>query len=274
MRAITLLLLFALPVAALAAQPPSPMPNATAKPESARTDPAQAELLANYLRELIAKKIPDPLTKSNDGWGRQTAVTVVRRQREGLRIWTEPVREKRNDGMWRRVEVRIPEPEKIAVTVMELVQEENGKFHATVALACERVDVRFQQQLWRNGLRLYSGETRAHCQAALSLKAEITVKREPSKGVATFLQIPDVKITIQATEAKLYYDKLVVDHTAGLDGNAAKVVGDVILKSVKAVKPDLESDLLLKANAAIVKAAGTREVTVKLDKLLASKPKP
>jgi hypothetical protein len=37
------------------------------------------------------------------------------------------------------------------------------------------------------------------------------------------------------------------------------------------VKTDLEGDLLAKANAAIVKAAGTRELRVALDSLLRKK---
>jgi len=37
------------------------------------------------------------------------------------------------------------------------------------------------------------------------------------------------------------------------------------------VKPNLESDLLAKANAAIVKAADTKEVKVELGKLLGAK---
>ena len=60
--------------------------------------------------------------------------------------------------------------------------------------------------------------------------------------------------------------KLVVDHTAGVDGEAAKVIGDVLIDVVKAVKPDIEN--CAKAEAAIVKAVGIRDFNLALDSLL------
>jgi hypothetical protein len=47
----------------------------------------------------------------------------------------------------------------------------------------------------------------------------------------------------------------------------------VAIKAVKTFKPDLEGELLQKGNAAIVKAAGTREFKVALDRLLQLKKK-
>ena len=44
-------------------------------------------------------------------------------------------------------------------------------------------------------------------------------------------------------------------------------VGDLVIDLVKKVKPDLERQLLEKGNAAIVKAAGTKEIKLELDKL-------
>lgn len=241
--------------------PPSP------KAEAKKTDPAQAELLANLLRDLVAKKIPDPLTKSSSNWGKQSAVTTVRR----FRVGSEPVREMVNDGLWRRVEVRVPDPSKVMLDVTELTHPEEGKMLATVVVACDRVDMKMEHQLWRKGRRLYGGETRAHCQAGITLKAEVTTKSEFKKDAP--LALPEVTFTVKVTDAQLSYGKIVVDRTIGLDGDAAEAVGDLALKVVKAVAPDLEKDLLEKANAAVVKAAGTREFKVTLDKLLEAKKK-
>jgi len=123
--------------------------------------------------------------------------------------------------------------------------------------------VKFEQQIWRNGLRLYGGATRAHCKGSLLFKAEIVTKTEYKKGAF----FPDISLQLRATDAQLSYDNVIVDHTAGIDGEAANVLGDMMLRTVKAFKPNLEGDLLEKANTAIVKAAGTREVKVTLDKL-------
>lgn len=296
MRAVSLLALLLLTTAAVAEPPkpaklpplpppdkapaakaaPLPAPAAKpeakpdARPEPKKADPAQVELLTNLLRDQMKDKIPDPLTQSSHNWGKQVAVTVVRRQ--GLRFRPEPVGEEMvNHGLWRHVEVRIPDPSKVALAITELTYPEEGKMLATVAVACERVDAKMEHQLWRNGRRLYGGETRVHLPAGITLKAEVTTKNEPNKG--GILALPEVTLTIKVTDAELSIGKIVVDRTVGLDGPAAEAVGDLALNAIKSVKPDLEADLLKKANAAIVKAAGTREVKVALDKLLETKPK-
>jgi hypothetical protein len=63
---------------------------------------------------------------------------------------------------------------------------------------------------------------------------------------------------------------LTIDHTAGLDGEDAKKVGDLVIDLIKKVMPDLERQLLERGNAAIVKAAGTKEIKLQLDKLMAA----
>jgi hypothetical protein len=238
-----------------------------AKKDAPKTDPAEAEALTKLLRDLVKKNLPDPLAKSSQNWDHQKAVTVVHHHREGLRVWSEPVEEMRNDGVWRRTAVRIPEPDKLALAVTELTHPEPGKMLATVAAVAERVDIRFEQQIWKKGLRLYGGETRGHCKGALLLKAEVVTKTEFKKG--SFF--PEVTLTLKVTGAEIFYENLVVDHTAGLGGDTAKVLGDVMIDVVKAVKPHLEEELLQKANAAVVKAAGTREFRVALDQLLSPK---
>jgi hypothetical protein len=246
-------------------------PPATTAPgaasESLKTDPAEAEALAHVLRDLIAKLLPDPLSKSDHNWGHQKAVTVTRYQREGLRFYSESFQEMKNDGTWRRTEIRIPEKDRISLAVTELTHPEPGKMSVTVGAVAERVELHFEQQIWKSGLRLYSGETRAHCRGALVLKAEVNTKSEVKAG--SFL--PEFKLKLHVTSAELFYEKLIVDHTAGLGGEAAKAVGDLTIQIVKAVKPHLERDLLEKADAAIVKAANSQELTLTLDKLMAKK---
>lgn len=243
--------------------------NDVKKKEPLKTDPAEAAALTQILRDLAKKHIPDPISKSSQKWGNQKAVTVIRRYREGLRVWSEAVQEFRNDGLWRRTTVRVPEPDKIGLAVTELTHPEPGTLRATVAVVAERVDIRFEQQLWRNGLRLYGGETRAHCAGGLLLKAEVTTKTEFKKGAF----LPEITIKLRLTDAELYYEKLVVDHTAGVDGDSAKALGELFIDIAKAVKPDIEKELREKAEAAIVKAVGIREFKIALDKLLQAKPK-
>lgn len=245
-------------------------PASPGMPPALKTDPAEAQALGKVLHDLLLKYLPDPVTKSNHNWGHQKAVTVTHHHLEGLRLWSESVQEMKNDGVWRRTDIRIPDRDHIGLTVTELTHPAPGKLDATLSVSSDRVDLHFEQQVWKSGVRLYSGETRGHCRGALVLKVEVVNKTEFPKGSI----FPKVSVNVRVTDAKLYYEKLVVDHTAGLGGDAAKALGELLIQIVKAVKPHLEKDLLEKADAAIVKAATKKELTLTLDKLMASKPKP
>jgi hypothetical protein len=96
------------------------------------------------------------------------------------------------------------------------------------------------------------------------LKCEITSRTETKPGSL----LPDMVFRVRVTDAKLVYDKLVIEHTAGVGGDAAKVLGETFLDVARRVKPDLERDLLARANAAIMKAADTKEVRVSFESLL------
>jgi hypothetical protein len=270
-RALALLTL----VAQVRGEPPgrTPKANPPAKTPAhlpqgpAQTDPAEAEALARVLRDLLRQNIPDPVLRTSQNWGNQIAVTRTRRKREGFRVWNEPVQEFRNDGTWRRITVRIPEPDKTFLAVTRLTRGEDGKLSVTVGVIAERVELRLEQQIWKNGLRIYAGETRAHCRGGVLLSAEVKVQTVFKKDS----WLPDVTVQVKATEARIVYEDLVVDHTAGLDGDAAKTVGELAIRAVKALKPDLERDLLTKGNEAIVKAAGTREFKASLADLFKAK---
>lgn len=228
-------------------------------------EPTDTEALAKSLRELLLKNLPDPLVESKQHWGDQKdGVVGVKFHKDGAALRTESVRGKLNHGHWRKVAVRAANPEQsLAVGIKDAAFPEPGKttFTAMLGLDC---DLKFEQQVWRNGVRLYSGETRGRCRAALALKCEVTTRTEKKPDSL----IPDVVFRVRVTDAQLFYDNLVVEHTAGVGGDAARLLGDALIHAVKQAKPELERDLLAKANAAIVKAADTKEVRVSLAAVL------
>ena len=85
--------------------------------------------------------------------------------------------------------------------------------------------------------------------------------------------LPEVTLKLRVIDADLHYENVVVDHTAGLDGDAARALGNVLIDVAKAVKPDIEKELREKAEKAIMKAVGIREFRLALDDLLKGKPK-
>lgn len=253
----------AAPRAAAVPQPPPAPPPPTARaaaPDVPRPDPTEVRALEKAARDLLVKHLPDPLVVSDQNWGRQKEVTV------GGRLRGSPVKEPRNDGTWRRFTVRAPNPQAVAVGITEASYPEPGKTALTVMVGLD-VDFTVEQQVWRHGVRLYSGETRGRCRAALALKVEVTTRTEKAPGTV----FPDVVLRARATDAQLFYDNLVVEHTAGVGGDAARVLGDAALHVVRQARPDLERDLLAKANAAVVKAADTRDVRLSFEALLAGK---
>lgn len=238
-----------------AADPPSGDRSATL------ADPDQ---LATTLRELLLRHVPDPIVQSSHGWGDRKAHAVVGRFRSGR---AEPVTEWRNDGTWRRIAVRAPNlAHTLKVGVKDVCSPQPGtlRFTALIGVGC---DIKFEQQVWKRGVRLYSGETRGRCRAAVALRCEVASRIEPKPGSP----LPDVVLRVRVTEAQLFYDDLVIEHTAGVGGDAARLLGDAVVGAIKQAKPSLERDLLARANAAVVKAADTKEVRVCLGRLLEGK---
>lgn len=237
---------------------PAPVVRA-APPVPEKVDPADIRALERSTRELLLKHLPDPIVVSSQAWGHQEAVTTGRLRRK-------PTTEMRKDGTWRRFTVRAPDPKSLALGITQAAYPEPGKATFTAMIGLN-VDLKMEQQVWKNGTRLYSGETRGRCRAALLLRCEVTSRTEKTPGSV----LPDVVFRVRATESQLFYENLVIEHTAGVGGDLARVLGDAVISTVKQAKPQLERDLLAKANAAIVKAADTKEVRVSFEGMLAGK---
>jgi hypothetical protein len=244
--------------------PPPPAETGGSRPPPATSptpepiDPAEVAVLEKTIRGLLLANMPEPLVQSAPGWGAQKEVTV------GGRLKGMPVKELKNDGTWRRLSVIAHNPgQSLAVRLRDAVYPAPGRATFTALIGLD-LDLRFEQQLWQNGLRLYSGETRGRCRAGLLLKCEILSRTEKKPGSL----LPDVIVRGRATEAHLFYQDLVIEHTAGIGGDGARLLGDAAINTVKQVKPDLERDLLAKADAAIVKAADTKEVRLSFDSIV------
>jgi hypothetical protein len=117
-------------------------------------------------------------------------------------------------------------------------------------------------------VRVYSGETRARVNLYATLDCESELRFETKKG-ATF---PDIIFSIRVIRSDFKYGGLVVEHTAGVGGDAARTIGDVVLGIVKQIKPSLERRLIGKANAAILKAGNNKQVRLSFSKYVDAAP--
>lgn len=266
---------FAAPIFAQDPEPeplPLPLPAPKIKLKSPKDIPQptaeEAAGIAKLMREMALPKIPNPLVAANDGWGKQKEFAVGRVMLRNPEKFPDAPKEVVNDGLWRRFTVTAREPEKtLAIGFAEMARPAAEQLNVTLNVAMD-IDFRMEQQLWVRGRKLYSGETRGHCKSAVQLKAVVLHKTEFKPGAL----LPEIALRVTTTEAKIFYDGLTIDHTAGFDlkGDDGKKVADLVTDLIKAVKPDLESQLLEKGNAAIVKAAGTKEIRLQLDKLMSA----
>jgi hypothetical protein len=239
---------------------------ATAAPPTSPEVPT-ADELASIMRTLIVNALPSPLVAKDFNWGHQKMVTNgITWKGDG--ILRKPVKQEKlkNDGTWRRVRVEAFDPEKaMTLVVKNVAQPAKGKVTFDMAIALP-AHVKFEQQLWKDGTRLYSGETRARFRPILLLRCESVSRVEKSSSF-----IPDVIFRMRVTDAKLSYDDFKVEHTAGVGGELANVLGDALFDTLKLVRPDLEKDMLDKAGKAIIKAGDTKDVRLGLGKLLDGK---
>ncbi len=259
LRILALCLAVQIPPIALAQ---SPLPAATAP---AAQPSADAQRLAGTLRMLLLANMPDPLVETPNGWGDQREVTTrMKLERDGPFRW-RTVKETglRNDGHWQKVRVQAVDAPKSLDVKIESVRHEMGKTILDTVVALD-VRMTYEQQLWKGGHRLYAGETRAKCRTQLKLAIELTDKIEFKPGSI----LPDIAFRVRVTSANLSYKDLICEHTLGVGGDAAMLMGKAVHEFIKKVKPSMESDLLAKANAAVVKAADTKEVRIELGKLL------
>jgi hypothetical protein len=220
--------------------------------------------LATSLRSLLVEAMPVPLFEDASHWGKQKSVA------RGLK-WTGPdvhpeiQKSEKNDGRWWKVKVTADRPhETFALALGDLAKPEPGRMTFTVAITMP-TQVELERQTWKAGVRLYSGSTRARLRVKLLLRCEAVTKLQ-NKGL-----LPEAVFRLRVLQAESGYDNLVVEHIAGVGGEAAKALGDTLLGILHQVHPSLERKLLAKADAAIVKAGDTKEVRLGLTSLFSKK---
>lgn len=248
-QSLCILCLFAgLPVFAAAESPPNKETEAS---------------LTRLLQALLRDSVPPVLYEGQQNWGKQAMVSELRFK--GVKPVVEKV--SRNDGTWRKYKVtprNLPSTFKVELSDLKKIDADKQTFKIYLTFM---VNVEMDQQNWESGTRLYAGSVKARLRLHLGLDFESTLKLDTSK--ATLL--PDAIFRLRVTKANLWYNELVVEHLGGVGGTTAKVVGDVVHDAVKQWRPSLERNLQEKANAAIVKAADTKEIKLSFGSWLGGK---
>ncbi len=234
----------------------------------AAAEPAfDPKVLSATLRPMLLNALPDPLAVAPMSWGEQREVVIgIKWERERFLLKPVPMKAVRNDGHWQKVTLTAIDPAKsLALHIRDVrTAADKTTFNAAIGLDVRAV---YENQMWAMGKRVYAGETHVRCRAVLELASELTSSTTFAPGAV----LPTVAIRVRTTEAKVGYSELVCEYALGVSGKPAEVLGKAAFEVVKKVAPQVEKDLLAKANAAVLKAADTKEVRVEFDKLL---PKP
>jgi hypothetical protein len=222
------------------------------------------------LRELLVRNLPTPLYEASPGWGRTVKTTTgFRWTGSGLRVHPHARKEDKNDGVWRKVRITAEDlPRSLLCKLRDIQHPEPGRIIFQVLLAFD-ARVQYEQQNWKAGVRLYSGSARARLQVQLTLDCELSTRLEWAGKIP-----PDVVFRLHVVRSNLSYNHVVVEHIAGVGGEAAKLLGEAIQRGIHQWRPSLERNLLTKANAAIEKAADTKEIRIGLGSLLSESPAP
>jgi hypothetical protein len=225
--------------------------------------PASTDALAGALRGYLVKNVAPVLYEDNSKWGgtKQTPNGV---KWSGIHPHLQYA--SKNDGDWRKLRAVAPKlADTLILDIRNVQYPEAGKLTFDLYLAFDAL-VEYEHQKWDGGVRLFSTSARARLRAKAAISCEVTTRLEKTGAL-----LPDAVFKLHVSSAKLSYDNLVVEHVAGVGGEAAKVIGDTVKGGLKKWHPSLENELLKKGNAALMKAGDMKEVRVSLAGLFQGK---
>ena len=230
----------------------------------AQSVPSVDPALRVLVRDLLIKHTPKPLVETHENWDRQRDV-IVSVKLHHYRLETQ--RDVRNDGHWHRLKILARDPENtMMLSLSNMVSEGSHRmtFDATISTL---VELNFEQQLWKSGIRLLSTETRARATASVRLHCETTNRFEFKPGT----MVPELVLRFRVTHADVFVNRIVVERTLGMNGLPARTIGETVQKLLKRFQPNIERQLLDRANEAVLKAADTKEIRIGFKKLFSVK---
>ncbi len=233
---------------------------------TAQSLPSADQALTVLVRDQLIQHMPPLLAETHESWGKQSEVTVgmkiVRTSAFSCRL--EPQYAIRNEGHWHRLKISARDPQNsMLLSLANLKSEESGRmtFDATISTL---VELNFEQQIWKSGIRLIGTETRARATAGVRLQCESTNRFEFKPGTV----VPELVLRFRVTRADVFVNSIVVERTLGMNGLPARTIGETVQNLAKRFQPDLERQLLERANESVLKAADTKEIRIGFQKLI------
>ncbi len=256
---IILLLLALLAAAVPADADPSKLPKPSASTVLGLLSAGSPDALAGSIRGYLVQNLPTPLYDAKPNWGHTASP-------HGLKALGPSSHTPVNDGKWKHIVVAAVNPaDNLVFDIRNLVQPEPGRITFDVFLGFN-AHLDYDQQNWRNGVRMWSGGARARFHMKANLTCEMTIRLDKGDFI-----LPDAVVRFHVVRSDVAYEQFVMEHVNGVGGEMAELIGSAVHGGLNRLHPSLEHDLLAKANAAIEKSADTKEVHVSLSELLKKK---
>jgi hypothetical protein len=212
----------------LVAPPLQPIANGSGMADSEEVDPSEvlpepvSAAMLEFLESIIREHIPANHVDEKD-WNKTKRVFAgVKLRREGLKLETKRRWKEVNDGLWRRYEVTLLDPEKkLDVRLSEVHWLPDGRLHARLKIASELLVVARQAQ-WNLDVRFYSFDTQARVRMELDVETTTAFRMDASKLPPTLVVDPIVE------QASLRMTRFEVDKIGQIGGDIAEELGDTM----------------------------------------------
>ena len=190
-------------------------------PSDVLPEPASAAML-EFLESIIREHIPANHIDEKD-WNKTKRVFAgIKFRREGLKLETQRRWKEVNDGLWRRYEVTLLDPEKkMDVRLSEVHWLPDGRLHARLKIASELLVVARQAQ-WNLDVRFYSFDTQARVRMELDVETTTAFNMDASKLPPALVVDPIVE------QASLRMTRFEVDKIGQIGGDIAEELGDTV----------------------------------------------
>jgi len=232
---------------------PQPFPDASRAPVALPAVPVQE--LAARLKESLLKTLPEALVfETSRSWGHQARIPSL----QGVK----PIHVMRNHGDWEKARVVTWQlPKYLWVRVVDLHSPDDNRIAFTMHMAMPAT-VELDQQIWQNGIPIYSGRVRAR----FHLTADVTIDATLAP-VAKESPTPHREASFQIARATFSCNDFVTENVNGVGGEIARLTG--AQRKFKAWQPPVLREFQELLLTAVQTASATSELRASLSQVVA-----
>lgn len=205
--------------------------------------------LSKMVHSILVKEVPKQVTDAS-GWGQTIPIPMERLILPRLRV-TVKVGDRLElpHGLWRKIHLMIPEPERdVAVAVTDLKMEAGKPAKVSLDLSA-RVHSEMEFQHWQKGLATIGGVARATALVDVHIDCEVNLSLDTKKFP------PEVKVEPKVTDSRIDVREFeLLRPREGPAGDRARSINELLRSGLQALAQSQEPQIREQANQAIAQA--------------------